>query len=188
MTDSRNRRFTILDGMALVAAAAVGAALARAYYGDAIAIAPRPGRPLESREWVYLTSFVALPFAAALAWCRLRRPWRNVRRLAREPGLVALLAVAISAVAAAIDVVLSKTLPELPGARYVGGAWTPLFQAGRVLATLTGPAVCAAWSTEWLVGYWRPNPGWVDHAGRAFGIIWILLFALRSWFVSYIWL
>jgi len=180
-------RFTILDGMAMVAAAAVGVALARSYHADVMSVARIQGRPVDYRGWVYLTTLLALPFAAALAWCRLRRPFRPTRRLAREPGSVALLAVTVSVIVVVIDEVLTWTLPGPPGTRFIGVRWRPLIGPAGMLATVTGPAICATWSLQWLAGYWRPDSGWIDRAGRALGITWIIFFVLRSWFLLNLW-
>lgn len=182
-----NGRFTISDGMAMVAAAAVGVALSRSYYGDVISVARIQGRRLDYRAWVYLTTLVALPFAAALAWCRLRRPFRPTRRLAREPGSVALLAVTVSVIAVVLNEVLMWTLPGPPGTRFIGMSWRPLIGPAGMLATVTGPAICAAWSLQWLAGYWRPRSGWIDRAGRVLGITYIVFFLLRSWLLLYLW-
>jgi hypothetical protein len=56
-----------------------------------------------------------------------------------------------------VDQVLSLTLPEPPGTRYVGGSWRPLIGMGATLGTLRGPAVCMAWSVEALAELWRPQ-------------------------------
>jgi len=180
-------RFTILDGMAMVAAAAVGVALSRSYYGEVMSVARIQGRPIDYRAWVYLATLLALPSAAALAWCRLRRPFRPTRRLAREPGSVALLAVTVSVVAVVIDEVLMRTLPGPPGTRFIGVPWRPLIGPAGMLAILTGPAICAAWSLQWLAGYWRPQSTWIDRAGRALGVTWIIFFVLRSWLILNLW-
>jgi hypothetical protein len=180
-------RFTILDAMAMVAAAAVGVALSRSYYGEVMSVERIQGGSFEYRAGVYLAALLALPFAAALAWCRLQRPYRPIRRLAREPGSVALLAVTVCVVTLVLDQVLMLMLPGPPGTRFIGGAWRPLIGPAGMLATITGPATCAAWSLQWLAGYWRPRSGWIDRAGRALGITWIILFVLRSWLLLHLW-
>ena len=174
-------RFTIMDGMAMVAAAAVGVALSRSYYDQVMRVARSQPQSFEYRGWVYLAALAALPLVAALAWCRLRRPFRPTRRMAREPGTVAMLAAAVSVLTIAIDQVLMLTLPGPPGTRFIGGTWRPLVGPAGMLATVTGPAICAAWSLQWLAGYWRPRSGWIDRAGITLGMVWIALFFLRSW-------
>jgi len=180
-------RFTILDAMTMVAAAAVGVALSQSYFDQVMSVARTQSRSLEYRAWVYLATLSVLPFVAALALCRLRRPFRPTRRLAREPGTVALLAVAVSVVAIVIDQALMLTLPSPPGTRFIGGIWRPLVGVGGMLATVTGPAICAVWSFQWLAGYWRPQSGWIDRAGMGLGMVWISLFVFRSWFLLNVW-
>src|SRR4051812_28247265 len=106
-------RFTILDAMAMVAAAAAGVALSRAYYEEVTSYV-RP-RLLEYRDRFNLAALSSLPFVAALAWCRLRRPHLPTRRLAREPGVVVLLATAITIIAILVGQVLSHALPGPSG-------------------------------------------------------------------------
>jgi hypothetical protein len=180
-------RFTILDAMALVAASAFGVALSRAYYVEIASVRGSGSVAMEYRTRVYLTAVFVLPFAAALLWCRLRRPCRSTRRLAREPGVGALLAVAVTVVAIAIDQVLMYTLPGPPGTRFIGLIWKPMIGLGSMLATVTGPAVCAVWSLQWLAGLWRPTSDWIDRAGRVLGLTWILFFVLRSWLLLHLW-
>ena len=136
---------------------------------------------MEYRGWVYRGALLVLPLSAALAYSRLRRPWRPARRLAREPGAVALLATAVSLLAILADQVLSQTLPGPPGTRRLMFSWRPLISPAGMLALVVGPAVLAAWATQWLGGHWRIRPGWIDRFGFALGMIWILLFLLRSW-------
>jgi hypothetical protein len=187
MTQKADGRFTILDAMAMVAAAAVGVALARYYYDEVMSVGGTRGGSFEFRAGVYMAALLLLPFAAALASCRLRRPCRPARRMAREPGSVALLAVTVSVVLMMIDQVVMLTLPGPPGTRYIGGSWRPLIQPAPMLAMITGPAICAAWTLQWLARYWRPRPGWIDRAGRALGMTWVILFFLRSWLLLHLW-
>ena len=173
--------------MAVVAAAAVGVTLSRGYYEEVASVTRTQLVALEYRGWVYLTAVFVLPFAAALMWCRLRRPCRPARRLAREPGAVAVLATAVTVVVIAVDQILMQTLPGPPGTRYIGLKWTPLIGLGSMLSTVTGPAVCEAWSLQWLARLWRPQSGWIDRAGTILGMSWIILFVLRSWFLLHLW-
>ena len=174
-------RFTLSDAMGLVAASAVGVALARSFYEQDASLGP-----IQYRSWVYLTALLVMPFTAALAWSRLRRPW-TARRLAREPGAVALLAAAISVALIFLEEVLSVALPGPPGTRSIRNSWSPVVGSAGWLAVLPGPMVLVAWSTQWLAGRWRPGPGWIDRAGRALGMTWIVLYALRAWVLFHLW-
>jgi hypothetical protein len=177
-------RFTIADAIALVAAAAIGLALAR-YHWEQVASVSRGGQT-EYRGWVYRGALLVLPFSAALAWSRSRRPWRPSRRLVREPGAVALLATAVSLLAILTDEALSWTLPGPPGTRRLSGPWRPPVGPAGMLALVPGPAVLAAWATQWLGGRWRIRPGWIDRFGIALGMTWIVLFLLRSWLLFHL--
>jgi hypothetical protein len=179
-------RFTIKDAMAMVAAVAVGIALARSYHEELISVAGPQGRSFHYQAGAYMATLVVVPFAAALAWCRLRRPFRPIRRLAREPGTVALLAIAVCIVAAVLEEALIWALLVLAGTRIIGLVWRPLVDAAASLAGMIGPAVCASWSLQCLAGHWRPQPGWIDRAGRALGTIGIILFALHPWFLWFL--
>jgi hypothetical protein len=178
-------RFTLLDLIGLIAAAGVGVGLARFHF-EQVAAVSRFAALMEYRGWVYRVALLVLPFAAAIAWSRLRRPWRPARRIAREPGSVALLATAVSVVMILVDEILSETLPGPPGTRRIGVPWRPLINPAGMLATVPGPAVLAAWATQWLSGHWRIRPGWIDRAGFALGLIWIILFLSRSWLLLHL--
>lgn len=178
--DVGRERFTIADTIALVAAAAVGLTLARHHFEQVNSV--RQFAPLGAyRGWVHRGALLVLPFSAALTWSRLRRPWRPARRLAREPGAIAVLATAVSLLAILADEVLSQTLPGPPGTQRVAIIWKPLINPAMRLALLPGPAVLVAWATQWLGGRWRLRPGWIDRFGFALGLIWVLLFLLNSW-------
>jgi hypothetical protein len=178
--DVGRERFTIADAIALVAAAAVGLTLARYHFEQVTSVSQ--ASPLWGyRGWVYRGALLVLPFCAALTWSRLRRPWRPARRLAREPEAVALLATAVCLLAILADEVLSQTLPGPPDTRRYVVIWKPLMNPAIRLASLPGPAVLAAWATQWLGGRWRVRPGWIDRLGFALGMTWVLLFLLNSW-------
>ena len=40
-------------------------------------------------------------------------------------------------------------------------------------------------SSLWLSGAWRPEPSWIDRAGRALGIYWILISVFFGWAFFY---
>ncbi len=136
---------------------------------------------MDDRGWIFRGALLILPFSAALTWSRLRRPWRPARRLAREPGAVAQLALAVCLLAILADEVLAQMLPGPPGTRRISVIWTPLMNPAVRLASWPGPAVLAAWATQWLGGKWRLRPGWIDRLGFALGMTWVLLFLLNSW-------
>jgi hypothetical protein len=38
---------------------------------------------------------------------------------------------------------------------------------------MMGITVSAVWIVLWLIGAWRPEPSWIDRAGRVVGIYWV---------------
>jgi hypothetical protein len=49
------------------------------------------------------------------------------------------------------------------------------------LLILVGGAIASVWIVMWLSGTWRADPSWIDRAGRALGIYWIMISALFGW-------
>src|SRR5690349_5020505 len=94
MRKSACRPFTVLDGMVLVAATAVGLECLRR-----LPLANWMNAGVFARDWslwiarvIGLTSCFAVPCTCAMLVLRLRRPRPARRSLARQPGLVACLA------------------------------------------------------------------------------------------------
>jgi hypothetical protein len=46
---------------------------------------------------------------------------------------------------------------------------------------LYSPAVAGAWLALALSGRWRPERDWLDRAGRALGVCWIVSPLIASW-------
>ena len=83
------RPFSILDGMVLVAATAVGIVLARSIFDDAV-------RMPSSAMWVARPiTFFCLPWILAVVGIRLRAPRRRLHMIMVQPGMAACTAVAI---------------------------------------------------------------------------------------------
>jgi hypothetical protein len=170
----RERRFTIADGMILVAAMAAGLALARA-------------GPMEWMAWTgsgwfgkarrllhgSATLFAAM-MSLGLIIVRLRRPRPRLVRVMRQPGMVASCAAAVALAVTALGWTSYDVIHT--------GGWSArdsIARYCRIHGAKFGPAVGAAWLGLWFAGRWRPERGWIDRAGRALGVFWLvsLLFA-----------
>lgn len=184
------RRFTLLDAMVLVAAAAVGLAMAReharwedpglAYRVPVIGMFPRLA---PATRGVVLGWPVVAMETLALILLRLRRPRPIGRRLFAPPGVAACI---IAAVMLALMLVTEAANATDYLLRY-----PTLFPRGRILETMVhkmlggvvspsiGSAVAASWVAMALARRWRPEPSWIDRAGRALGWLWIGLILLR---------
>lgn len=171
---AKGRPFTIADGMILVVATASGLALARA-------------GPTEWMNWAgtgwfgkvrrllhgQATLFAAMMSLGLIA-VRLRRPRPRLIRVMRQPGMAASCAAAVALIVTAwawtwFDVITS-------------GGWSAkesIARYSRIHGAKFGPAVAAAWLGLLIAGRWRPERSWIDRAGIALGLFWLvsLLFA-----------
>jgi hypothetical protein len=160
--------------MILVAATAVGLALARAYFREYFL-----ARPIREHGWLRWTIVAGslqfiyfLPvlssWTVALVALRLRRPRPRLRSLALRPGWLA----TCSAVTGLLLGALTLVVKHQKG---VGG-WLKV----ELFAYPIGVAVGAGWVNLLVCGRWRPEPEWIDRLGRAVGSCWIAMTFLIS--------
>ncbi|HEY2158002.1 MAG TPA: hypothetical protein VGH33_20405 [Isosphaeraceae bacterium] len=184
------RRFTLLDAMILVAATAVGLAIARRWTEMAEAtrlfLSPEDGllpalAPLTRR--VVLGWPVVAMWTLALVALRLRGPRPRAQRLFAPPGMVACVvaAVVMAMEFAQVVVVETEDWLQYPQPRHTEARWHDLeFRAIHTTATTSiSFAVLAAWVVMVVTRRWRPERGWIDRAGRFVGCLSILLVPLR---------
>jgi hypothetical protein len=190
------RPFRLLDAMILVAATAAGFAMMQwisletdgDYSWSALCEGwesfqqHRPAmyhRPAGDLKNFLLGSSITLAVLAipllstwtmALIPIRLlgRRP--RFRRLARQPGIMAVCAWGVATGFLGLHVVVA-TLAR--GGNVVSRL---LFSYGMILIMpiCVGLAVLASWMTLLVGRRWRAEPDWVDRLGRAMGTFWIL--------------
>jgi hypothetical protein len=181
------RRLTLVDGMALIAATAVGLGAMRARSGDLSPMLEMVSNVASLKEvfgLVVEVTFFGFPLFAtwtvALLILRLRAPRPSRRRLACQPGAMAL----ASATLVVALRLLEYALMVLETVALWGSDWSfaAVSRAINVLyANMTeadtspGLAVAAAWLTLIVGGRWRPEPTWIDRAGRLAGLAWLLL-------------
>jgi hypothetical protein len=183
------RRFSLLDGMGLIAALGVGLALGAKYhrclsvFDSFVRTEPNNVRVPGPREWVYacVPSLIAV---TVLLWpLRLVPPRPPSRRWTRLPGLTG------SYVAAsALAIASAKAAVVWPGLQHnVHFADVGMLSAGETIALrvvaakdMIGPAIAVSWLILWLGGGWRPEPTWIDRAGRVLGVVWLVL-GLAGW-------
>jgi hypothetical protein len=180
-----SRRFTILDLLISIVPLAVAIVATREFVDHDLDRA-RILRMNQSWPMMVIDGFTIGFFglfpryeaAAMVAFflMRLRRPRPCLRRLSREPGAVAC-AAASAAVLAGGVVVLSRKLFGVP-------EFTTMFDVHNwtIIESRVGPAVVAAWAVLYASGRWRPEPSWLDRAGRLLGAFWIALWFGR-WYL-----
>jgi hypothetical protein len=166
MRQHSTRRFGIIDGMGIVAAAAVAFALARYHLGR-IPIAERPGM-----AFVHAARSVALPLSWMVAALSLvgRGPGR---RRPMPPGVAAGVGV-IVATCISLSIWVHTVVTSMPGG---GWAWAELpwefIPQGIIDPTPPAIAVGSVWAVLALDRRWRPEPAWLDQLGRILGAYWL---------------
>ena len=111
-----------------------------------------------------IAPFLAAATAATLAM-RLLRPRPTSRRLFRQPGAVACVAALLAMLIEAgwvASLLARKSWLMGPDEVFV-------FHVPQV-----GFAVVGGWLSLAMAGRWRPEPGWIDRAGRLVGVCWIV--------------
>ncbi len=129
---------------------------------------------------------VVAVLSLSLIVIRFRRPRPRFRRLIRQPGLVAGLAMlavlGINALLGSVQILLAATdQSKMTDPKFYANF---SFLACQMLRPgMVGMAVLAAWLVLKVSGRWRREPGWVDSAGLALGWVWVGLL-LTEWVVE----
>jgi hypothetical protein len=205
MSDTHQaRRFHVLDGMVLIAATAIGLAIARACALEVLGnnLGPYPVLPrMLLTIWAYILATLPVPvmWSIAVFLLHLRRPRPGLRLLADRPGFVACGAVTLVAAIRLIGFVtlLARTI----GNRYYTVS-LELFDAFSVTMSYPGPvnsaivqnsayfaasafgisaAVAALWLLLAVGGHWRSEAHWLDRLGRVLGAYWIAIIPFSCW-------
>lgn len=195
MDPKRPRKFTVRDGVVLIAAVAIGLAWSRGLMEETSYLTGGHGG--EGAPWPPLASTLMLEswwvrasysFVAALTigmvWLRAFRPRPGLRRLTRQPG-----AVACGAVSAAV---LVQMLPKLSGFVYLFYSGEPWWSKHWVVqGSFESMAVFVAWLLLVLSGRWQHEKGWVDLLGWMLGVFWLVVppldWVVREIVVEAIW-
>jgi hypothetical protein len=126
---------------------------------------------LQVRDWRTAASFLLTAWSLALIAIRLRGPRPRLRRVFRQPGMVACCVAILASAAIILDLIgLQIHLYISENFIYYGMS---VF-SNRTIANC-GFGIAAAWLSLALAGCWRPEPGWIDRTGRLLGICWIAL-------------
>lgn len=174
---SVSRPLTLLDGMILVAATGVGFHFCRASVNQEL---------VDTKSWtaINLVSFLVASWTVSLLAIRLIPPRPGLRRLMRQPGVVACLIVTVVIAVKAVYCGLIRAVVSLEamtsgGYPYLRGDWfdTLAMHSGSI-----GAAVCVAWLMLLLSGRRLPERSWIDRLGRILGAYWIILILITSWF------
>jgi hypothetical protein len=167
-----NRRFTLIDAMALVAATAVGLTMARAYD-------PRfSGEPLPDflkRGW---GAPACLMVALALVLILLMSQRHSPRHALLEPGMAACYS---SAMAVVFSITLNALHLLVSGRLLTQATSAELFNyVAHDARPLIPWAVAGAWLSLAAMGHWRSATSWIERTGRAIGLYWCLYPVLET--------
>ncbi len=199
------RQLRVSDILLLVAATALGLAICKWKFDFSdrdlgkIWIAIWSGSELGWYERLTLLAhwFVSTCDPILTAWCagivalRLVAPRPGRRRMWCQPGLVACAAALIPIGTTIGRMVIFMTVTVLNRPELTTNLFTPwglkkllIFTNNLMIKSAhPGQAVFVAWILLWVGGRWHPEPSWIDRAGRALGIAWIVAMLLY-WFVK----
>jgi hypothetical protein len=152
---------------------------------------------------VYLVAIMPFPLAWSLALflLGLRRSGQPWRELASEPGFVAAGAVTLIGLirfAGYLTLLLrmiykSRSIFNLtiwesltiPFSRIASGWITAIADYSGPYFSTTAFGASSAVAVAWLLllasGNWRPQPHWLDRAGRLLGAFWIAIIPFSCW-------
>jgi hypothetical protein len=172
--NTSERPFTIVDAMILIAATAVGLGVIRDWTAPVFTYVLRTHEVPSPSGLLMIAELTLVPilfyWTIAVVGIRLRRPRPSLRRLGRQPGLVACLAVILATL-------ISFSIGRYP-VLFSGKA-----QPGELSSLLmnlspphmVAPGVAVAWMVLAVSSRWRPDPGWIDRLGRSVGFAWLAL-------------
>ena len=119
---------------------------------------------------------VAAPWTVLLLLLRTRAPRPAWRRIWRQPGMAACLAVLVGWCWSFLAVLLAYDASQVARpTRFVSPFdWTQKYLSDEVFM-YTGLAVASTWILLWISGRWRASVDWIDFMGRAVGALWIVI-------------
>lgn len=168
------RPFTILDGMILIGATAVGLAVIQALGTDQVT---NLNRTYPALHWLGVGTMRAVEFSPipatwslALLGMTLRGTRPRLRRLARCPGFVASGAVVVTLVLG-----MPILAPVTAGLGLVRNRFGMIETMELVFGLQVGIGVATSWMLLKLGGLWRVEPHWRERAGHVLGCFWIAL-------------
>ncbi|MCA1686771.1 MAG: hypothetical protein LC745_12540 [Planctomycetia bacterium] len=179
MTSPTTQRFTVTDGMVLIAATALGLAAVRELSRLALSTFGTDAFCSDLVDLSYSVAFcLSLAWTFALLLLRLRRPRPGRRDLFRQPGFAACVAVTLTATLhvmrtltdAAYSVVKdSMMFRNFLSVSVASKCIDNLDEVGLVFA----PVVLSVWTIQGLAGVWEPEASWIDRGGRILGLFWV---------------
>jgi hypothetical protein len=116
------------------------------------------------------------PWTVLLIVLRMRPPRPSWRRIWRQPGMAACLAVLLGWFWSGVALVLALDAGYVARSNrfHSPEEWWQKYLADEVFMYV-GLAVAAAWIVLVFSGRWRRSADWIDLLGRLMGILWIVI-------------
>ncbi len=180
------RKFTVLDAMVLIAATGIAFVPIRLFLWENWHFPDEMSVPEIWRLGLEVNVSLiplALSLSIALSLLSVTGPRPSRRRVYRRPGMaactVALVYAILSTIGYAVFLYFSRALQ---GGMFNDNSSMMLWiRIGMQPMFLVGGAVASVWIVMWLSGTWRAEPSWIDRAGRALGVYWIMISVLFGW-------
>jgi hypothetical protein len=170
--EASRRRLTLRDTSILVASIAVGCWLGSSYHVNERHVWPTPGVADSFWSWAQATWLVLMPVQLGLLGLSLLPPRPPMRRLARQPGFVAGIAVAC-AVASNVLQASANLKQNLARGTNPLPTWIHNNLIGISAPYRLAPVVLLAWVIVGLQGGCRRSRDWVESGSRLLGGIWV---------------
>ena len=172
-----SRRFTVRDGIILVAAFALAVWL---FYVKVLLVLRERGAISDTitlawhlRNWLTYNSvlYPALMIASfSILFFRFLEPRPHGLRLSRQPGFIASIAV--------VFIIINDSLFVYSQTRDFSMSMGRSFFLSTIGPWRIAPAIGLAWLVQVMLGARRPESGWIDRSGRIIGWTWIMLAAI----------
>ena len=142
---------------------------------------------LEVARWIVVALPLAWAWTIALLMIGLQGSREGVRNRISLPGLAACGAATVALMIDAISLLAVLLAFAVRGDGL--GVEVGDLLVGCILEIdpgmgTPGIAVTIAWIGLAVSGRWRPEPSWIDRAGRLAGVGWVALMMLRPWVIS----
>jgi hypothetical protein len=176
----RERPFTLFDAMVLIAATAVALLPFRLFLSGFAGLSESLSVAHRIVEAVFVTDALICPLALSLSlalWVlRLRQPRPGLPRVFRQPGMAASTSILVYLLFFLTATLISLFLNYFANGIFSHHMFTQMNFVVWILIlpmSMMGITVSAVWIVLWLIGAWRPEPSWIDRAGRVVGIYWV---------------
>ena len=172
-------RFKLRDGMILMAATAVGFGLARAVWmANEKMMGPDRGSDSLVQYWRFgaLTTAICALVAClgpALLISSTLSDRRSLRTKLASPGFVPPFVMVLESLCEVIYYAPTWTWVATGHQSNEMGWIDARLIVYHVIGGRPGALIVAVWIIQWINGRFRPEPTWLDRAGRAIGIFWI---------------